>query len=656
MSNLGTVLSGISALTSGGALPVANFASYLMTGQGLANHLPFIGPITQAAGNQLDAALQYEMGRDRGTPPPVTITPTVRAMNEGEQAMADQAMKQLRTFREGGNVDMGMTRAQLEEQIRGFANGGTPDPFQGYLTPAPPAAGAPNQSPFRGYLTPPSAAPSPAPAEDSDEDEFMRRLMLLQQALQGSQTPSSLTVPDFDERFGQYQSQLRNVMGPRERSNIFDLASTVGRSMLAADPTAGAFSSMGMGFAEFDAQQTKRREAQRAEDRAVAMKAFEMAQKDVSSAQDLLNQYEIYKAKQDSSNEIDYFVVQDPNGISLRGRIYQQGEEIPLTPSEAFSVRDRIGSTSGGKGYKTTATGMAATYMSRADAEAVIQGLGLSPDNPNYERAVGQITASSPEQIGTPVIVGGNFAELTPYIKGDEVTNVMLGASKAAGQTPFNSYASKRLDLIAKSQDQFNSNAVSVLPQVEDALTLLLDPTTETGKLTELLAPLKRSFTQAFGTETPEIVALDRLEAIANALGPKMRPVGSGSTSDMEFRAYKQALLSIGNTKMANYLALYAFKKMTENAIDLNRLEQNLLTSGKYMNMEDINNEIMKADNGIWEKWTGSPDDEAAVMTWYNNLPSGAVILNRDVNGNVLFEGIEGPYIVKDWEKAMGTP
>jgi len=630
MSNLGTVLSGISALTSGGALPVANFASYLMTGQGLANHLPFIGPITQAAGNQLDAALQYEMGRDRGTPPPVTITPTVRAMNEGEQAMADQAMKQLRTFREGGNVDMGMTRAQLEEQIRGFQAGGQVDPFQGYLTPAPPAT-------------------------ETDDEEFLRQLMALQQALQQRQTPASLTVPDFEERFGQYQTQLRNIIRPERPSSIFDLASTVGRTMLAADPTAGAFTSMGMGLSEFDAQQRKRREAQRAEDRAVAMKAFELAQSDVKSAQDMLNQYEIYKAKQDSANEIDYFVVQDPNGITLRGRLYEQGEEIPLTPSEAFSIRDRIGSTSGGKGYKTTATGMAATYMSRADAEAVIQGLGLSPDNPNYERAVQQITASSPEQIGAPVIVGGNFAELTPYIKGDEVTNIMLGASKAAGQTPFNSYASKRLDLIAKSQDAFNSNAVSVLPQVEDALTLLMDPSTETGKLTEILSPLKRAFTQAFGTETPEIVALDRLEAIANALGPKMRPVGSGSTSDMEFRAYKQALLSIGNTKMANYLALYAFKKMTENAIQLNQLEQNLLTSGKYMNMEDVNREIMKADNGIWEKWTGSPDDEAAVMSWYNNLPSGAVILNRDINGNVLFEGIEGPYIVKDWEKAMGA-
>ena len=516
---------------------------------------------------------------------------------------------------------MTIGRAQIEEQIKGFNAGG--------------ASVADNMT---GNMT---------------DEQLLQSLQMLQQAL-NPQPTSSIKVPDFQERFDQYQQQLGNVMGQRQRSNIFDLASSVGRSMLAADHTKGAFASLGAGLAEFDEEEKARREAAKQEDRAVAMKAFELAQSDVKSAQNMLNEYEIYKAKQNSANEIDYFTVQDPNGMVLRGRLYAQGEEIPLTPTEAFQHRDRIGSASGGKGYKTTATGMAATYMTREDAEAVIQGLGLDPASPNYERAVQQITAATPDQVGTPVIVGGNFAELTPYIKGDEVTNVMLGASKAAGQTPFNSYASKRLDLIAKSQEAFNSNGVSVLPQVEDALTLLMDPNTETGKVTELLAPLKRAFSQAFGTETPEIVALDRMEAIANALGPKMRPVGSGSTSDMEFRAYKQALLSIGNTKMANYLALYAFKKMTENAIELNRLEQNLLTSGRYMNMEDVNNEIMKADTGIWEKWTGAPDDEAAVEAWWNGLPSGTVILNRDVNGNVLFEGIEGPYIIKDWEKAMG--
>jgi hypothetical protein len=516
---------------------------------------------------------------------------------------------------------MTIGRAQIEEQIKGFNAGG--------------ASMANNMT---GNMT---------------DEQLLQAMQMLNQAL-NPQPTSGIEVPDFQERFGQYQQQLGNIMGQRQRSNIFDLASTVGRSMLAADPTKGAFASLGAGLAEFDEEEKARRDAAKQEDRAVAMKAFELAQSDVKSAQDMLNQYELYKAQQNSANEIDYFTVQDPNGMVLRDRFYAQGEEIPLTPNEAFANRDRIGSASGGKGYKTTATGMAATYMTRADAEAVIQGLGLSPDNPNYERAVGQITASSPEQIGTPVIVAGNFAELTPYVKGDEVINVMVGASKTGGETLFKSYGLKRLDLIAKSQEQFNSNAVSVLPQVEDALTLLMDPNTETGKVTELLAPLKRAFSQAFGSVTPEIVALDRLEAIANSLGPKMRPIGSGSTSDMEFKAYKQALLSIGNTKMANYLALYAFKKMTENAIKLNQLEKNLLFSNRYTNEDDLRLDLMKADNGIWEKWTGSPDDEAAVNAWWNSLPTGAVILNRDVNGNVLFEGIEGPYIIKDWERAMG--
>jgi hypothetical protein len=77
---------------------------------------------------------------------------------------------------------MSMTRAQLEEQIRGFQAGGQVDPFQGYLTPAPPAVGTPNPSPFRGSLTP-STMPA-APATETDDEEFLRQLMALQQALQ----------------------------------------------------------------------------------------------------------------------------------------------------------------------------------------------------------------------------------------------------------------------------------------------------------------------------------------------------------------------------------------------------------------------------------------------------------------------------------------
>lgn len=289
MSNLGTVLSGISALTSGGALPVANFASYLMTGQGLANHLPFIGPITQAAGNKLDAALQYEMGRDRGTPPPVTITPTVRAMNEGEQAMADQAMKQLRTFREGGNVDMGMTRAQLEEQIRGFANGGTPDPFQGYLTPAPPATGLPNPSPFRGYLEPATET----------EQERIDRLRKQAEEIIAKRQQEALDAQreKRDEAFTygmeRYKKQLAPLLSSSPRPTLFDLASDLGAAMLAAPADAGAFRSAGTGFAAFNERLRAHRQEKRQVDQQVALKAFELAKTDEKEAQDYLNQFSL---------------------------------------------------------------------------------------------------------------------------------------------------------------------------------------------------------------------------------------------------------------------------------------------------------------------------------------------------------------------------
>jgi hypothetical protein len=152
---------------------------------------------------------------------------------------------------------------------------------------------------------------------------------------------------------------------------------------------------------------------------------------------------------------------------------------------------------------------------------------------------------------------------------------------------------------------------------------------------------------------TPVWLLSIRLEAIANRLGPKMRPVGSGSTSDMEFKAYKQALLSISNQKLANYLSLYAFKKMTENSIELNNAEKRLLTSGQYSDSESIEAELRKLDRGIWEKYDGTSADDSAIQGWYDSLPDGAVILNRGSDGMPLIVdeagSSVGPYVVKGW-------
>jgi len=536
---------------------------------------------------------------------------------------------------------MAISRSQMEEQIRGFQVGGPVGSL--YNTPDP--------DPF--------AVPGLPQDIQDDIDRDLERLLqeeadrLATQAAQpATLSEPAIEVPDFDERFNLYQERLGKLMGQRERPNFYDLASTVGGAMLAADPTTGAFTSMGAGLAQFSKEERERRRKEREEDRAIALKAFELAQKDESAARNLLNEYTLYKAKQKPDNAIKFYRVNSPAGIRLHGKVYQKGEEIPLTENEALSYRAMIG-PAGSSGVKTTGAGMFATYMSQADAENAIEQLGLSRDAPSFASAVASITAKTPDQVGKYIPVGSTYGELTPLVKDDEVINIMITPSKSAGTPLFQTYAGDRLKQISKAQTQFNDNALTVLPTVDEAMNILLDPQVQTGAFDAVANQFKRIATDAFGAVDPGVASIDRLEAIANRLGPKMRPVGSGSTSDMEFKAYKQALLSISNQKLANYLSLYAFKKMTENAIELNNAEKRLLTSGQYSDAESIETELRKLDRGIWEKYDGPSTDNSSIQGWYDSLPDGAVILNRGSDGMPLIVdeagASVGPYVVKGW-------
>ena len=535
---------------------------------------------------------------------------------------------------------MAISRAQMEEQIRGFANGGG---AVGQLYD--------QEDPF--------AVPGLPQDIQDDIGKDLERLLQEEQdriaaqaAMPTTSAKPDIEVPDFQERFDLYQDRLGNLMGQRDRPSFYDLASTVGQAMLTADPTAGAFSSMGLGLAQFNKEDRERRRKEKEEDRAIALKAFELAQKDESAARNLLNEYTLYKAKQKPDNAIKFYRVMTPAGIRLHGKVYQKGEDVPLTENEALSYRAMIGPAGSG-GVKTTGAGMFATYMSQADAESAIEQLGLSRDAPSFATAVASITAKTPEQVGKYIPVGSTYGELTPLVKDDEVINIMITPSKSAGTPLFQTYAGDRLKQISKAQTQFNDNALTVLPTVEQGLNLLLDPNVQTGAFDAVANQFKRIATDAFGTVDAGVTAIDSLEAIANRLGPKMRPVGSGSTSDMEFKAYKQALLSISNQKLANYLSLYAFKKMTENAIELNNVEKRLLTSSQYSDSESIETELRKLDRGIWEKYDGTSTDDSAIQGWYDSLPDGAVILNRGSDGMPLIVdeagSSVGPYVVKGW-------
>ena len=295
---------------------------------------------------------------------------------------------------------------------------------------------------------------------------------------------------------------------------------------------------------------------------------------------------------------------------------------------------------------KSLSQGTLAEYMSAEDAKKFVIDQGLPESSPNFNRIVEDLTAINDDQIGKSVIKNGVFLELFPIYQGENLVNFQLSPTDSPVRPYFTTYTEKRLPLLAKSADTYNVQAIEVIPRVDEALALLKTGQVTTGLLAEKMLPYKQIFTQMFGINDPEITNLLTLQATSNFMAPKMRPVGSGSTSDMEFRAYQKAALFIGNTPEANYISLYAFKNMAENAIELNRKERELLTSNDYSDLTAVNNQLKREDSGIFAKYDGNREGQNAqedFQSWYDSLEDGTVIIN-----NNLFE-VNDAYVIKGW-------
>ena len=170
---------------------------------------------------------------------------------------------------------------------------------------------------------------------------------------------------------------------------------------------------------------------------------------------------------------------------------------------------------------------------------------------------------------------------------------------------------------------------------------------TVTGGFSAVTLPLRQLVVQLFSTNDAEITKQEGLVGTMNYLAPKMRPIGSGSTSDMEFKAYARSILALENTPESNYISLYVFEKMTRNSIAANDLEKELLTNDEINDVAIVNQALREADKGIFEKLPPEIDrnDEAAIEAWWDSLPIGAVIDNS-------YRIIDKPdgYVIKGWK------
>jgi hypothetical protein len=191
-----------------------------------------------------------------------------------------------------------------------------------------------------------------------------------------------------------------------------------------------------------------------------------------------------------------------------------------------------------------------------------------------------------------------------------------------------------------------------LLPTLESAMTVLLQNPDATGAFQSYTMPIRNFLSSSFGFQDGELEDQRYLEAISNKLAPQMRPVGSGATSDMEFRAYKSAILSMDNPAKSNYLTLYSLDKTTRNAAEELALRKRLLTQNK--SAEYIENKISELDKGIYQKFEAPSSDMSlqdflsARDVWKSSLPNGAVILNKDSFGKKIYPNA-GTFIIKGW-------
>jgi len=407
---------------------------------------------------------------------------------------------------------------------------------------------------------------------------------------------------------------------------------------------------MGAGFADFSQRVKELEEQQRLQDRQIALKAYEMARTDEQAAKSLVRDYMILKAKEAPAGKLTAYKVTNPAGMTIGGRHYDAGEEVFLDEYEARAVRTSIGSATGNTAWKSPEAALTAVWQDADTARSIIKSLGMSEDNPNFERAVAQITARDPSMVGKPIIIGGAYSELRPLVKGDEVFNVVMGSSDAAGTPYMTEYTNRRIRYLADKKSDVTA-ATQTIQRVRAAREQLrTDSSLKTGMAQATLLPFRKAIASAFGVKDDALVGMESLEAVLNFLGPRMRVEGSGPTSDRDMKIQMSSIGTLANTAEANYISLYAFERMTENAQRLIMLEEEALTSGRFSNTAELNRFLAENDPGLFERFDGDVNDDAAIQAWYDSLPEGAVIDNTqrlivDADGNP----VPSPFIIKGW-------
>lgn len=98
--------------------------------------------------------------------------------------------------------------------------------------------------------------------------------------------------------------------------------------------------------------------------------------------------------------------------------------------------------------------------------------------------------------------------------------------------------------------------ANELVPRLLSAQKILQDPDFETGPVASATLPIRKLYRDITGIEDKQLNQQEAYTAFANFTVPRMRPPGSGATSDFEAALFQESTINLANTKKGNQIIL----------------------------------------------------------------------------------------------------
>ena len=342
----------------------------------------------------------------------------------------------------------------------------------------------------------------------------------------------------------------------------------------------------------------------------------------------------IAEAKKRYPNNIEIQQIVGTNNQNLIGRpVIKNNRQVQIV--ERFEGNRLVGvysDFSSKQPVKTESTplNIAQYFPTREEAEEFLRQQNITPETTGYELVLKELV-NPDKKPGSTIFKGGIGLMLVgqqPDRAGAPLSRVSLLPEKDF-KDPLAGVAEARSKEVQKRMTEAQASFRELEPRVSELLRIL--QVTETGAVESALLPFKKlaaGILKLSPTDMEKLSNQEILKSASDALAPQMRIAGSGSTSDMEFEAYRNAAINLKNTPKANYINLYMLKNLKRNALKAQSITLDAIRRDPEIRDQDIQKLITEKDQGLFAVYDGDPENTEQIKKWFNSQPRGTVVVN----------------------------